>query len=70
MNLQSAVQESTINPLDYIIADLDGVVVLPSGLAKQVLELVPKIVEADQKCAEAIRGGATVQQAFATHRGK
>lgn len=70
VNLQSGIQQSTINPLDYVIADLDGVVVLPADLAEQVLELVPKIVEADQMCAEAIQRGISVQEAFAVYRGK
>lgn len=70
MSLQSSTQESIINPLDYIIADLDGVVILPADLAEQVLELVPKIVKADQLCAEAIRRGVSVQEAFSSYRGK
>jgi regulator of RNase E activity RraA len=68
--LQSSIQEATINPNDYIIADKDGVVVLPAGLAEQVLEIIPKVVSADDKCAEAIKGGMSVEQAFATFRGK
>lgn len=44
--------------------------VLPAGLAEQVLEIIPKVVSADDKCAEAIKGGMSVEQAFATFRGK
>ena len=70
VKLQSAVQESVINPGDYIIADIDGVVCLPADLAEKVLDLIPGIVAADERCAEAIRAGMSVQEAFATFRGK
>jgi regulator of RNase E activity RraA len=70
VTLQSPIQKATINPGDYIIADLDGVVCLPAGLAEKVLDIIPGIVAADKKCAGAIRGGMTVQAAFSTYRGK
>lgn len=70
MKLQSAKQDATISPGGYIIADLDGVVFLPGDLAEQVLERIPGLAAADARCAEAIRGGMSVQEAFATFRGK
>lgn len=70
MKLQSSIQEAVINPGDYIIADLDGVVCLPQGLAEKVLEIVPGIVAVDERCAEAIKNGMTVEEAFKTYRGK
>lgn len=62
-------QEAWIYPGDYIVADLDGVVVLPASLVDQVLDVIPKIVGADEKCAEAINGGMSVQEAFKRFRG-
>lgn len=70
VSLQPSIQEAQINPGDYIITDLNGVVCLPAELAEKVLEIVPSIAVADEKCAEAIRGGMPVQEAFATFRGK
>ncbi|KAF7547234.1 hypothetical protein G7Z17_g7873 [Cylindrodendrum hubeiense] len=70
VQLQSAIQDATVNLNDYIIADQDGVVCLPADLAEKVLELIPGIVAADKKCAEAISAGMSVQEAFATYRGK
>lgn len=52
-----------------MIAYKDGVIALPSDLAEKVLELIPGIVGADEKAAEAIRGGMSVQEAFKTFRG-
>lgn len=47
VKLQSSIQDATVNSSDYIIADQDGVVALPSELAEKVLELIPGIVGAD-----------------------
>lgn len=70
VKLQSSIQDATVNPGDYIIADQDGVVALPGNLAEKMLELIPGIVGADEKAAEAIRGGMSVQEAFKIFRGK
>ncbi|KAI1387023.1 ribonuclease E inhibitor RraA/Dimethylmenaquinone methyltransferase [Hypoxylon trugodes] len=70
IKLQSTIQEATINPSDYIIADLNGVVCVPADLVEKVLEVIPDIVGADEKCANAIRNGVTVKEAFKTYRGK
>lgn len=55
LKLQIPGTDATVNPGDYIIADLNGVVVLPRGLAEDVLPLMKKQVEADCKIAEAIK---------------
>lgn len=68
--MQSSIQQAVINAGDYLIADKDGVVVLPASLAEKVLEIIPTVAEADQKCAEAIRSGMSVEDAFAKFRSK
>ncbi|ETS78381.1 hypothetical protein PFICI_10443 [Pestalotiopsis fici W106-1] len=70
VSLQSSIHEAVIKPGDFIIADQDGVVCLPAGLAEQVLDAIPAIANADAKCAEAIKEGMSVQEAFAKFRGK
>ena len=70
VKFKSEHQEVWIKPGDYLVADLDGVVLLPSEVAAQVLDLVPGIFEANRECAKAIKDGATVQAAFKQFRGK
>jgi len=55
VQLQSDGQELTIHPGDYLIGDLNGVVVLPQDQAKNVLPLMAKQGEADAKIAVAIK---------------
>ena len=70
IRLNSELQDAWIKPGDYIIADLNGVVCLPQDLAGPVLEAIPAIAEADAKCAEAIKGGRSVEAAFKEFRGR
>ncbi|KAL6865551.1 hypothetical protein ACO1O0_001645 [Amphichorda felina] len=63
VKLQSEEQDMTIRPDDYLIADANGVVVLPKDLAEQALPLMEKSVKADEKVAEAIREGMTFAEA-------
>ncbi|KAL4900395.1 hypothetical protein BDW74DRAFT_182724 [Aspergillus multicolor] len=70
VRLHSEHQDAWIQPGDYIIGDLNGVVRVPRELAEQVLEVIPAIVEADRKCAEGIRAGRTVKEVFGEFRGR
>jgi regulator of RNase E activity RraA len=70
--LHSDIQKaaSTINSGDYTIADLDGVVCCPKELVEKVLDVVPGIAAAVEKCADAVKGGMSVEEAFTTFRGR
>ena len=59
-----------VRPGDYLIADLNGVVCLPEEMAEQVLDLIPGIAVADEKCAEGIRAGRSVEEMFREFRGR
>lgn len=70
VRLDSQSQEAWIEPGDYIIGDLNGVVRLPQELADQVLDAIAGIAEADAKCAEGIKAGRSVQEVFQEFRGR
>ncbi|KAE8153864.1 ribonuclease E inhibitor RraA/Dimethylmenaquinone methyltransferase [Aspergillus avenaceus] len=70
VRLNSEHQDAWVQPGDYIIADLNGVVRLPQELAEQVLDAIPVIAEADAKCAEGIKAGRTVEEVFEEFRGR
>ncbi len=53
----------TISPGDYLIADLDGVVVIPKDLVERVIPLMRPQVEADERMAEEIKKGMTFVEA-------
>ena len=53
----------TINPGDYIIGDLNGVVVLPRHLVQAVLPMMADQTKNDSKMAEEIKKGMTFTEA-------
>jgi regulator of RNase E activity RraA len=53
-----------VRPGDMIIGDENGVAVIPQAKERQVLELLPKLVEQDERVRRAIEGGETAGQAF------
>lgn len=63
VKLQTDEQDMTINPGDYLIADINGVVVLPKELAEKAIPLMAKQVEADSKMAVAIEQGMSFTEA-------
>lgn len=61
-------QDSYIYPGDILIADLNGVVCLPKGLAEQAIDLIASQVEADENVAKDIKNGITVAESMQKHR--
>ncbi|KAE8383306.1 ribonuclease E inhibitor RraA/Dimethylmenaquinone methyltransferase [Aspergillus bertholletiae] len=66
---EAAGGEVVINPGDYIVADLNGVVCLPRELAQKVLPLMERQVVADGKIAADIKDGVSFVEASRKHRG-
>ncbi|PGH08502.1 hypothetical protein AJ79_05992 [Helicocarpus griseus UAMH5409] len=61
----------TVSPGDIAFCDpVEGAVVIPAEHLDEVLELMPKLVAADDKVKEDVLKGAKVFDAFKEHRGK
>jgi len=69
VKLQTEDQDITIHPGDYLIGDINGVVVLPKDLAERAIPLMKKQVEADEKMAAEIKMGMTFTEASKKFRG-
>ena len=63
VKLSSPYQDITVNPGDYIVADLNGVVVMPQDLAERAVQLIQPQVDADEKMAEVIKGRMSFTEA-------
>lgn len=61
--------DTEVRPGDYIIGDLNGVVVLPKELAAEVLPLMEKGVAADDQMMVQIRKGMGFEEASKKFRG-
>jgi regulator of RNase E activity RraA len=57
VKLRTNDQDVTINPGDYIIGDLNGVVCLPRGLAERAVTLLAPQAEADRLIAQDVEDG-------------
>ncbi|KAH8777492.1 ribonuclease E inhibitor RraA/Dimethylmenaquinone methyltransferase [Diaporthe sp. PMI_573] len=56
-------QDMEIRPGDYIIGDLNGVVVCPKELAEEVIPIVQKMVDADDKVMAELQKGMGFEEA-------
>jgi regulator of RNase E activity RraA len=69
-NVAIKVGETTVEAGDIVMIDPfeNGVVAVPHGKVEELLELLPKLVRADEKVMQDIEMGASVQGAFKRHR--
>jgi regulator of RNase E activity RraA len=56
--------EVTVHPGDYIFADIDGVVVIPQGLAEQALTRALEKVSGENRVREELARGRSVKEVF------
>ncbi|KAF2164099.1 hypothetical protein M409DRAFT_68032 [Zasmidium cellare ATCC 36951] len=68
VRFNSEEQETHIHPGDILIADLNGVVVLPKDLAEQAVELIASQVEADENTAKELKQGALFDETSKKYR--
>lgn len=61
------IDQVTIAPGDILVADDDGVVVVPAGRWSEVIETAQRIEHVEQAIVESVRGGATLAAARAAH---
>ncbi len=54
----------TISAADFILADIDGVVVIPAGMAEEVAERVEHIAGTESELRKAILSGMDPRQAY------
>ena len=55
----------TVSPFDLVVADDDGVVLVPHALAQRLLDSCLARVEAEQRWEAALAKGATTLETFA-----
>ena len=69
-NVTISIKDVSVSPGDIVFCDpLEGVVVIPQALVDQVIDLMPKLVEADDRVKEDVEAGSAVHTAFVKHRG-
>ncbi|KAI9725869.1 MAG: hypothetical protein M1828_002498 [Chrysothrix sp. TS-e1954] len=65
------IQGIVVRPGDFVFSDpIEGLVVIPEDKLDAVLELVPKLVKADERVQEDVENGVSVKEAFTKHRNK
>jgi regulator of RNase E activity RraA len=70
-NIPIKVGETVVKSGDIIMIDPfeNGVVAVPQAKVEELLELLPKLVGADEKVIADVEAGVSVQEAFKKHRG-
>jgi regulator of RNase E activity RraA len=69
-NVAVKIGETTVEAGDIIMIDPfeNGVVAVPQGKVDELLAILPKLVEADDKVIKDVEAGVSVQEAFKKHR--
>ncbi len=67
MQVPIRIGEVDIRPNDYIIADIDGAVIIPGAIAAEVIAEVEVIMETENKVRTAILQGVSPREAYLRH---
>jgi hypothetical protein len=70
-NVPVRIGETVVEAGDIVMIDPfeNGVVAVPRGMVEELLAILPKLVEADEKVITDVEAGVSVQEAFKKHRG-
>jgi len=59
-----------VRPGDLVFSDaINGVIIIPVEKVSEVVDMLPKLVAADDRVKEEVKNGMTVKEAFKKHRG-
>lgn len=69
-NVEIKIGETNVMPGDIVMVDEmeRGVVVVPWEIYDEVLDMLPRLVNADELVLQAVEGGGSVKEAFAKYR--
>jgi regulator of RNase E activity RraA len=56
-----------IHPGDYLLADMDGIVILPRGRAAEIVGLAEEAIQTENLIRKAILEGTDPQEAYLRH---
>ena len=70
VNVPVSVAGVTVKSGDIVVADLNGVMVIPSEKLEEVVVACEKAQPIELACMEDLRAGKGIQETFAKHRGK
>lgn len=68
VNVPIIIEGVEISPADLLFCDDNGVVVIPKAQVSAVVDLLPRIVGADDKVKKDVEMGVSVKEAFEKHR--
>ena len=64
------IEGTIIEPGDLVFSDAtNGVVIIPRSKVANVIDMLPGLIETDDRVKEDVTQGVTVQEAFKKHRG-
>lgn len=70
MGIPLDIDGTIVKPGDIVFSDArEGVVVIPQEKLEEVLQLLPRLVKADDAVIESVKNGMPVKEAFAKYRG-
>lgn len=70
LRLNDSQPNAVIEPGDWIVADLNGVVCIPKNMLQEVAHLLPSLAEANQKIVDDIRSGIGFVESSEARRAK